>query len=1054
MAYKNFFFLLQLFPLLISAQNNEVYFSSFPCLSPDGNKIVYTHDGDLWQVNSEGGMALRLTGMQGEETRAKFSPDGKWIAFTGSQYGNQDVFVMPANGGAVRQLTYHEAIDHLDNWSWDSKKLYFTSSRANRFSGYSVDVMGGTPRRLYENYFHTVHNLSEHPNGEVFFSETSESKNQAYRKGYKGAYNPDIQSYNPTSGFFKKYTNHPGKDMWPTIDKAGNIFFVSDEKNGQYNLYKLDKGKPKSLTSFNTSIKQPVISSDGRLVVFEKDFQIYIYDVAKGDTRKVNIEANTLETIEKEKDFDVKDKISYFDVSEDGKKLSFVSRGGLFVSDIKGKFINKINTNQLGRVTEVKWMADNKSLIFTQTNENGFTNLFKIRADTLNKEEQLTYEAQNNRELTLSKDRSKMVYLSGRNDVRIFDLKLMQSKTVVKEELWGFQNSTPSFSPNGEYLLFTAKRNFEEDIFIYHIQNEKLINLTNTGITESSPYWSPDGKYIYFTSNRFKPSYPFGLGDARVYRLPLAKYDREFKSENYVKLFEEKVKENSKKADSLTVLAKKDSISSGIKNPYSIDFDNMLDRIELVSPDFGTQGDVFVAQKDEKDFAIYPSNHSENTFNLWMTTYEPFESAKTEKIEGARTFNAFIMKSSEKYYALINGAINILNIDSKKAEKIDISFTFRRNMKNEFSQMFMETWANVKENFYNETFHGLDWDSKRDHYHQFVSHIHTRSDLRVLITELLGELNSSHTGFTSFGDEEKTFYSVASLGTGIMWNNSDPYKVSRIVKKGPADKKSINLVEGDILTSVNGMSVNYKENREYYFTKPSIDGEVVLTFRRLDSTFAIKIHPQSYNAINSLLYDEWIANNQAIVDLKGNRKIAYAYMKDMGQTELDKFLIDMTSEAYNRDALILDIRYNNGGNVHDNVLQFLSQKPYLKWKYREGALTVQPNFTPAGKPIILLINEQSLSDAEMTTEGFKRLGLGKVIGTETYRWIIFTSGKGLVDGSFYRLPSWGCYTLDGKNLESVGVSPDIYVGMDFKDRLENRDPQLDRAISEILNQLK
>ena len=177
-------------------------------------------------------------------------------------------------------------------------------------------------------------------------------------------------------------------------------------------------------------------------------------------------------------------------------------------------------------------------------------------------------------------------------------------------------------------------------------------------------------------------------------------------------------------------------------------------------------------------------------------------------------------------------------------------------------------------------------------------------------------------------------------------------------------------------------------------------------------------------------------------------------MKDMGENELNKFLIDMTTEAYDRDALILDIRYNNGGNVHDNVLQFLSQKPYLKWKYREGALTVQPNFTPAGKPIILLTNEQSLSDAEMTTEGFKRLGLGKVIGTETYRWIIFTSGKGLVDGSFYRLPAWGCYTLDGKNLESTGVAPDIYVGMDFKDRLENRDPQLDRAISEILIQLK
>jgi tricorn protease len=236
--------------------------------------------------------------------------------------------------------------------------------------------------------------------------------------------------------------------------------------------------------------------------------------------------------------------------------------------------------------------------------------------------------------------------------------------------------------------------------------------------------------------------------------------------------------------------------------------------------------------------------------------------------------------------------------------------------------------------------------------------------------------------------------------------------------------------------------------------KPSLDDELTLTFKRGATTYNVKLSPESSGSVNSKAYDEWIAVNQKIVDDKSKKRIAYAYMKNMGGGELEKFLIDMTSEAYHRDALILDLRYNTGGNVHDKVLQFLSQKPYLQWKYREGALTVQPNFTPAGKPIVLLVNEQSLSDAEMTAAGFKQLGLGKIIGTETYRWIIFTSGKGLVDGSFYRLPAWGCYTLDGKNIEKEGVTPDIFVPMNFKDRLENRDPQLDRAIEEIMKELK
>jgi len=1041
---------LGLLPMIMQAR--EVYFTSYPCISPDGKNVVFSYESDLWMVKSTGGMATRLTAMQGEEIRAKFSPDGKWIAFTGSQYGNQDVFIIPSTGGEVRQMTFHESFDHVDNWSWDSKNIYFTSSRYNRFSGYSISVDGGTPKRLFHDFFHTVHNLTPHPNGELYFSETSESKSQSYRKGYKGAYNPDIQSYNSTTGVFKKYTSWEGKDMWPTIDKSGNIYFVSDQKNGQYNLCSFDKGKSNFLTTFPTSIKYPVVSADGSFVVFEKDFQIFMYDTKSGKSNKIQIEANTNITIEKDRDFDVKDKISNFDVSEDGKKLSFVSRGMLFVSDIKGKFVKQIPTDSKGRVMEVKWTHDNKTLLYTKTNASGFTNLYTIRADSIDIEKQLTKTNQNDREITLNKERDKAVFLSGRNEVNLLDLKTKIQQVLVKEELWGFQNSTPSFSPNGEYVLFTAKRNFEEDIFVYHIAKKILTNVTNTGITENNPVWSPDGKFIYFTSNRYQPSYPFGQTDARVYRLPLQKFDLPYASDKYNQIFEEKAKDSAKKSDNILTTAQKDSIAQ--KESYTIDFDKIISRIQLVSPDFGTQGKAYVTQKDDKTWIIYSSNHDENTYHLWMTTYENFEKVKTEKIEGARTGSAFIIKSSDKLYALIGGNIHYLNVDSKKTEKIDISHTFRRSMRDEFQQMFAETWANVKENFYNETFHGLNWEAKRVQYQSYVPHVLSRSDLRELITELMGELNSSHTGFTTFGDEEKTFYKQNSIATGIVWDNDAPFTVDRIVTFGPTDKSSIDIRKGDILIAVDGIQVDKNMNREYYFVQPSQMDEITLTMKRGDAMYHVKIHPRSYNEINGLMYDEWIEENQKRVDQKSNKKIAYAYMKNMTGGELEKFLIDMTTEAYSRDGLILDLRYNTGGNVHDKVLQFLSQKPYLKWKYREGELTVQPNFTPAGKPIVLLTNEQSLSDAEMTTEGFKRLGLGKVIGTETYRWIIFTSGKGLVDGSFYRLPAWGCYTLDGKNLEQVGVAPDIFVPMDFKDRLDKKDPQLDRAISEILQQLK
>jgi tricorn protease len=278
--------------------------------------------------------------------------------------------------------------------------------------------------------------------------------------------------------------------------------------------------------------------------------------------------------------------------------------------------------------------------------------------------------------------------------------------------------------------------------------------------------------------------------------------------------------------------------------------------------------------------------------------------------------------------------------------------------------------------------------------------------------------------------------------------------VVRIIKRSASDKADKNILAGDVLTHVNGEAVDVAQNRDYYFTRPSRDKEITLTLRRVgtDTSYAVRLHPD--NSIGNQLYDEWQDWNQEYVDTKSEKRIAYVHMKNMGMGEYEKFAKDMTRDWYKRDALILDLRYNTGGNVHDLVLQFLSQKAYLKWKYREGALATQPNFGVSDKPIVLLMNEQSLSDAEMTAAGFKALKLGKIIGTETYRWIIFTSGKGLVDGSFYRLPAWGCYTLDGKNLEKEGVQPDITVRQTFVDRLNDQDPQLDRAIEEILKDLK
>ncbi|MCU0375994.1 MAG: S41 family peptidase [Chitinophagaceae bacterium] len=1037
--HKSFLPIALLISTFVIGQSSEAYFLSSPALTPDGQTIIFAYEGDLWKVPATGGSAVRLTAMPGYESNPRISPDGKMLAFTARQFGNPDVFVMPLQGGDIKQLTWHSAGDLVDSWSWDSQTIYFTSTRESRQAGYKVGIAGGTPIRIFGDfYFSYDHNLWEHPTSkEIFFTDSWESNSQAYRKRYKGAFAPDIQSYNPGTKAFKKYTTYTGKDFAHSIDKNGNVYFISDEANGEYNLYTLAGGKAKGLTKFSTSIKAPVVNANGGKVVFEKDYQLYLYDVAKDRAEKVNIQVTRNYLLPKDKDFNVTGDISAFDVSADGKKLAFISRGELLVSDAEGKFVRKIEKGSTERATEVKWLSDNKTLLFLQT-RGGYTNLYTIAADGSAPLKELTKDNANGRLLTMNSKRTQAAWISGRGEVKLLDTKTLEAKTIVKDEIWGNRGSAPHFSPNGEYLTFNVYKDFEADIVIHNLKTGKTTNLTNSGVTEADPVWSPDSRYLYFISNPLKPSYPFGLNPSKIYRVALEKQDDPYRMEKYDDLFKQEKKDTTKKKDSTA--------------PLTIDASRFLDRMEQVGPGFGNQYLLTVLQKGDKQTVLYVSNHAEGRMGLWKTVYEPFEQPKTEKITGADAGGFDFAEADGKYFVLARGIIHKLNVDGNKAEPVNISYTFRRNLAGEFAQMFEEAWAQMEENFYDETFRGLDWAKMKSRYQAFLPQVNTRQDIRVLLNDMLGELNSSHTGFNSFGEDESLQLSNTTVDPGIIFEPGKPFTVKRVVSRGPADKKGINIQPGDVLVKVNGTEVNAADDRAKYFTQPSADREIKLTLTNTKGTYEVNIHPAT--GIGGLLYDEWIDANQKRVDEKSNNKIAYTHMKDMGGGELNSFFMDIARDFYQKEALILDLRYNTGGNVHDEVLRYLSQKTYLKWKYRGGVLTGQSNFAPADKPIVLLINEQSLSDAEMTAQGFKALKLGTIVGNETYRWIIFTTGTSLVDGSSLRLPSWGCYTLEGKDLEFEGVQPDIKVLNNFDDKVNGRDPQLEKAIEVILGKLR
>lgn len=1021
------------FSFKLSAQQNPAYFLTEPTLSPDAQKIIFVYENDLWQVNTEGGLAIRLTAMDGAESNPRFSPDGKWIAFSSEQNGNADVYILPLAGGDIIQLTYHDANDYVDGWSWDSQTINFTSNRYNVIGSYKVSVNGGTPHRLFsDNYFNNVHHLAEHPEENAFlFTESWESFMFPHRKRYKGDHNPDIKYYNATKKEYKELTNYIGKDLWPNFDKNGNIYFASDENNTVYNLFTFDDSSKKQLTNFNSAIQNPQVSANGEKIVFTKDYQVFIYDVESETTQKPEIQIYKNEILTIHQKFNVKGKISNFDISPDQKKIAFVSRGKLFVSDIKGKFIKEINTNAKERVVEVKWLLDNETLLFLMTNK-GWTNIFKTSAVKNSDEIQLTFENKTERNIELSPDRKKAVYISGSSNINFLDLKSFKTDKIIEDEFW-FRGSQPRFSPDGNFIVYTAFRNFEPDVLIYDIKTKKCVNITNNGVPENNPFWSPDGQYIYISANRFFPGYPRGKGTNKLYRIPLYRFSKDFKSEEYENLF---------KIDD-----KKDTIIN-----ITLELENIETRWEAIVNVSGEHHSPYIFKEKDKQILFFNSYTDARKSSFNKVEIKPFENNKA-KIISDDPFSMFV-KSKDNYYALVNGDIHEINVSANQLDKISIDYSFSKNLNNEFEQMFYENWAALAENFYDINYHGIDWKETRSYYEQFLPYIRNRRNLRKLQIDMLGELNASHLDFRTHGKEQETFYKLKSNETGILFDDNNPYKVKEFVAKSPVDILDNPIKAGNELIAVNDEKINPSKNRNAYFNSTGVLNELKLTFKSNKSNYNIKIHPITSQKLNNLLYDRWIDSKQELVDKASQNKIAYVYMKNMGTGSLEDFLIDMTTEAVHKDALILDLRYNRGGNVHDDVLQFLSQRPYMKWKYRNGKLSPQPNFAPAGKPIVLLINEHSLSDAEMTAEGFKQLKLGKIIGTETYRWIIFTSGRGLIDGSYTRLPAWGCYTLNGKNLEKTGVAPDIYVKNNFMDRLNNKDPQLEKAINELMKELE
>lgn len=1021
---KKFGLIFALLAITISANAELPRFMSEPSLSPDAKTIYFSYGGDIYKVSKDGGQAVAVVAMKGSESHPVVSPDGRFLAFSSDVAGDRNVYMVPVEGGDIKQLTYSDATDTPVSWSPDSKSIFFESNRYNSITTYRVAVIGGTPAPLFKNYFNTVVNLVQNPvNGEYLFNESTESYAFTTRKGYVGDHNPNIKSWDAKRGEYKELTSFEGKDIWPMVDRMGNIYYVSSQVNGFDNLMKYDKGRHVALTKNRESLQYPSISFDGSAIVFIKDYRIWYYDVKKGSARELPIEINR-QSFENR----IQDKIGRpwsISISPDGKKIAYVSRGLLFVCDSQGKFSREIPTNQQERLEEILWV-DDSTLIYTRTN-GGYLNLYKMSMKDIGVEIPVYTAQESSRGLTISNNRKKVCFLSGSGNIKLYDILKGEVSNITKAEFWSFQSYPLSFSNDDRYLLFSAVNMFERDVFVYDFETKTTVNLTNSANVEDSPVLSKDGKYLFITSNRYSASFPRGASQS-LYKVTLDDYADPSPNKQFDALF----------------ISKKEKADSSISfNPINIQ------RRYTPVVRGGRQWNPYVYNTAQGSYLFFVSDH-EGSAALYVQEQKEWGMQPPKKVSGLSDASAYYTNGK---VLIVMDRRGVYKVDPMRATatKMEIENSFSKSVQDEFKQMFYEVWALLDQNFYDTKFHGVDWRSVRDKYAAYLPDVRFRSDLRRLITDMMGELNSSHLGFSTFGKDEAVPYREITSNTGIIFRDGEPFAVEAIIPGSPASKRGVDIEPGDQLIKVNDTKLSKGQNIYSYFTSPVKVSEFRLTLKRGEKIIERVVGTISTGDMRNLLYTQWEDERRAITEKLGAGKFAYIHMRDMGNESLASFIIDMNTYAVHKEGLILDLRFNNGGNVHKEVIDILNQRGHFRWSYRDKPKATHPNVTPSDKPIIVLVNERSLSDAEVTSNGIKSLSLAKIIGTETYRWIIFTSGAMLVDGSFCRLPSWGCYTMDGKNLEKTGVSPDIYIKNTFKDRLESKDPQLERAIKELLS---
>ncbi|CAK8985888.1 Tricorn protease homolog 1 [Durusdinium trenchii] len=1070
-----------------SLGQNKIELARSPALSPDGSKLAFAWNGDVWMVNSAGGAARQMTTSVADDGEPAFSPDGKQLAFTSDRTGSNQLYVKPRSGGPPRQLTFHTEGSSLEEWYPDGTALLVSGNRdhywrhSERFFRIELEKRNA-PKLLFDTYGSEG---TVSPDGsKLLFSREGE---RWWRKGYVGSRASQVWLYDLETQEFTQVVAHPTGCRSPMWKADGKGFYYVGAQSGAFNLWEhdLESGEETQLTEYpDDSVVMPCISRDGTTIVFRHLFTLYRYRPGEDEEPQaieITSAGDTPRPAVVRRNIEQADHVAF---SKDGLEVGFVAGGDLWVMDTVLREPKQV-TDTPGAERDPVFTEDGSAILYI-TDDNEQSDIHQaVRADDDKywwqndsfEFRRLTEDAEVERDLTVSPTGKKVAFVRGRGDLWTMDLDGKNAKRLVRS----WNQPEYDWSPDGKWIVYAkSDSNFNRDIHVVPLDGSREpFNITKHPDNEYDPVWSPDGKAIAFVGRRFANEYDIYFVylqkhedeiDSRGRKLlealeKMEKQREEPKPEDDPKPEggEEKEKEDSKEDEATEEEANQDESKEEEEDSeddlpeVKIDFDDIHERIRQVEIPGVEESELFWSH-DSKRLAFQAKiNDKSGTY-----TIEPPEELTPKLLSEKTGSSARWIAEGNRILWLSDGVPASLTADGKfEAYKFTAPQAIDVNKK--FAAAFDSAWRSMRDGYYDEELNHRNWDEVRRKYQAAAEHAVDMHALAEVVSLMLGELNGSHLGFYPTTDlllhaPSKSDWRDVTAHLGLRFDpehNGPGLLVRDVIREGPSDREESHIFAGETVLSIDGTTVD-----------PGMDlSEVLNGYLERDIELRISdadgnertvvLRPITYGAARELLYEEHIRHNRAQVEKQSDGKLGYLHIRGMNFPSFHRFERELYAAGAGRDGLVIDVRENGGGFTTDHLLTSLTQP--------EHAITVPRGGEPGyphdrmvyatwNRPIIVLCNQNSFSNAEIFSHAIKTLKRGQLVGVTTAGGVISTGATSVLDIGLLRMPFRGWFVLEtGQDMELNGAVPHHILWPQPGEIPAGIDRQLDKAI-EVLGQ--